>query len=168
MARTNVGSHNCGAPIGLSPTGAELQAPGPIQGPRKSRTRAIGCVILTETKAQVDVCSEGECLCHEGPSATGRCWATMGADLDFLSNQLHQGSRAWNETRLRGVKPQFREPVGPICSGSLGQSLAGVVTPPWCSRQFACRQLSPRYCGAYPVIGGSARSHVARTFWGTH
>jgi hypothetical protein len=48
-----------------------------------NRQRTLGCVILTETKVPVDVCSEGECLCHEGPSATGRCWATMGADLDL-------------------------------------------------------------------------------------
>jgi len=52
----------------------------------------------------------------------------------LLSNQLHQGSRAGHETRLRGVKSQFRVPMGQFGSGFLGQSPAGVVRPPGCSR----------------------------------
>jgi hypothetical protein len=51
----------------------------------------------------------------------------------FLSNELHQGFRAEDETRLRGVKPQFLVPMDQSCSGSLGQSPAGVVTWRGCS-----------------------------------
>ena len=60
--------------------------------------------------------------------------STMGRDPRLLSNQLHQGSFARHETPLRGVKPQFRVPMGQFCSGLVGQSPAGVVTPSGCSR----------------------------------
>jgi hypothetical protein len=71
----------------------------------------------------------------------------------LLRNQLHQGFRAGHETPLRGVNPQFRVSMGQFCFGSPGQSPAGEATRSGCSRQLACRQPSPRHCGAHPAIG---------------
>lgn len=66
---------------------------------------------------------------RRGPSSTA-----IPSVRRLLSNQLPHGFVAGHETRLPGVKLQFRTPLGPNCFGSLGQLPAGVVTPSWCSR----------------------------------
>jgi hypothetical protein len=48
--------------------------------------------------------------------------------LALIRNQLHQGSNASHETGCQAMNPQFRVPMGQICSGSQGHSPAGVLT----------------------------------------
>ena len=99
---------------------------------RSARTTAVVALAAAQNGTTGVIADAGGTGSSEGISR-GPSSMAIPSVWRLLSNRLRHGSVAGARNTARGVKLQFRTPMGPTCSGSLGQSPAGVVKPSWCS-----------------------------------